>query len=113
MSRFYRREVLRGLGVAIALPAFESQCMAQPKMRGAAKRFVCVSPSYGMNPAGFFPEQTGADEVPPHLLVYARVGRAVRLPAVLVVELARPPDVVHVHLARAHLQPRAPCWVRM
>ena len=44
----------------------------------------------------------GADEVPLYLLAYARVGRAVRLPAVRMVERARPPDVVHVHLARAH-----------
>ena len=68
MSRFYRREFLRGLGIAIALPAFESRCVAQPKMGSAAKRFVCVSPSYGMNPAGFFPEQTGSDYQMPALL---------------------------------------------
>ncbi len=68
MSRFYRREFLRGLGIAIALPTFESRCAAQPKTGGAAKRFVCVAPTYGMNPAGFFPEQAGADYEMPHLL---------------------------------------------
>ena len=36
-----------------------------------------------------------------YLLAYARVGCAVCLPAVLVVERVRPRDVVHVHLTRA------------
>ena len=57
-----RRNFLRGLGVALALPAFESLHAANDnKSHAHAKRFVCVSPNYGMNPGGFFPENTGRD----------------------------------------------------
>ncbi|MEC9352454.1 MAG: DUF1552 domain-containing protein, partial [Planctomycetota bacterium] len=62
-----RRNFLRGLGACIALPALES-LPAAPSATAAAKRFVCVSPAYGMNPGGFFPEQTGADYALPTLL---------------------------------------------
>ena len=58
MSSFNRRNFLRGAGVSLALPALESVHGA-PAQTAAAKRFVCVAPSYGMNPGGFFPEQTG------------------------------------------------------
>ena len=37
-------------------------------MENVARRFVCVSPNYGMNPGGFFPEQTGANYEMPRLL---------------------------------------------
>lgn len=63
-----RRNFLRGLGVAIALPAFESLPAATNRRESVAKRFVCVSPGYGMNPGGFFPEKTGADYAMPLLL---------------------------------------------
>jgi hypothetical protein len=64
-----RRNFLRGLGVSIALPAFDSLHAAnESKSSANAKRFVCVSPNYGMNPGGFFPEQTGADYATPLLL---------------------------------------------
>lgn len=57
-----RRSFLRGLGVSIALPAFDSLHAETKKTSStAAQRFVCVSPNYGMNPGGFFPEDTGAD----------------------------------------------------
>ncbi len=62
-----RRAFLRAGSVCLALPAFESLYGAdesQPK----AKRFLCVAPTYGMNPGGFFPQQTGADYVMPRLL---------------------------------------------
>ena len=62
-----RRNFLRGLGACIALPALESLPAAASEP-AAAKRFVCVSPAYGMNPGGFFPEQTGADYALPALL---------------------------------------------
>jgi hypothetical protein len=64
-----RRHFLRGLGVSIALPAFESLLSAtETKRSRTAKRFVCVSPNYGMNPGGFFPEKTGTDYAMPSLL---------------------------------------------
>ncbi len=69
MTRTNRRHFLRGLGVGIALPAFESLYAATAVSGNvAAKRFVCVSPNYGMNPGGFFPEQSGADYEMPLLL---------------------------------------------
>ena len=69
MIELDRRNFLRGLGASIALPAFDSLHAASESKSGAnAKRFVCVSPYYGMNPGGFFPEQTGADYAMPLLL---------------------------------------------
>jgi hypothetical protein len=69
MNKFDRRHFLRGIGVSIALPALDSLHAANESGSPAnAKRFVCVSPNYGMNPGGFFPEQTGADYVMPLLL---------------------------------------------
>jgi hypothetical protein len=69
MCEHDRRNFLRGLGVSIALPAFDSLQAANEKRSSTnAKRFVCVSPSYGMNPAGFFPKNTGADYETPTLL---------------------------------------------
>lgn len=62
MKRVQRRHFLRGLGVSIALPAFDSlRAAADTRSSANAKRFVCVSPTYGMNPGGFFPEKTGAE----------------------------------------------------
>ncbi|MCP4508378.1 MAG: DUF1552 domain-containing protein [Fuerstiella sp.] len=64
-----RRRFLRGLGVSIALPAFASLRAANDDLAGGkAKRFVCVAPNYGMNPGGFFPQETGADYEMPRLL---------------------------------------------
>jgi hypothetical protein len=51
------------------LPAFDSLHAAnESKSIANAKRFVCVSPNYGMNPGGFFPEQTADDYAMPRLL---------------------------------------------
>ena len=66
---FKRRQFLRGLGVSVALPAFASlRAAADNTSGGRAKRFVCVAPNYGMNPGGFFPQETGADYQMPRLL---------------------------------------------
>ena len=62
-----RRSFLRAGSVCLALPAFES-LYGVGESRPKAKRFLCVAPTYGMNPGGFFPEQTGADYVMPRLL---------------------------------------------
>ena len=63
-----RRHFLRGLGgVCLALPSFES-LQGTELNASKAKRFVCVSPNYGMHPSGFFPEKTGDDYVMPKLL---------------------------------------------
>lgn len=69
MKNLDRRRFLRGLGVSIALPAFESLHAANEFSSGAsAKHFVCVAPNYGMYHGGFFPEQTGTDYILPSLL---------------------------------------------
>jgi hypothetical protein len=66
---FPRRDVLRGLGTAIALPGFRSLgAESERKNTRPVKRFVCVSPNYGMNPGGFFPKETGSDYEMPDLL---------------------------------------------
>ena len=69
MTEFHRRHFLRGLGACIALPAFESLHAAGGETpAGKPKRFVCVSPNYGMYPGGFFPEESGNDYTMPPLL---------------------------------------------
>ena len=67
MKTLTRRNLLRGVGVSIVLPAFAS-LSAEETNTNSAKRFVCVSPNYGMYPGGFFPENVGADYVMPPLL---------------------------------------------
>ena len=67
MNSINRRNFLRGVGVSLALPSLES-LQAATGANPAARRFVCVSPNYGMNPGGFFPEQTGANYTLPTLL---------------------------------------------
>lgn len=62
MNTNSRRNFLRGMGAALALPIFESlSARGNSAVTSKATRFVCVSPSYGMNPEGFFPSQTGSD----------------------------------------------------
>ena len=69
MTGLPRRDILRGLGVAFALPGFASLRADSDKTSdGSLKRFVCVSPNYGMNPGGFFPTETGSDYEMPSLL---------------------------------------------
>ena len=67
MNTLNRRNFLRGVGVSLALPSLES-LHAATAPKSSARRFVCVSPNYGMNPGGFFPEQTGSDYAMPTLL---------------------------------------------
>ncbi len=67
MNSINRRNFLRGVGVSLALPSLES-LHAATGHKSTAQRFVCVATNYGMNPGGFFPEQTGADYVMPTLL---------------------------------------------
>lgn len=64
-----RRTFLKGAGVSIALPSFEafSETPAT-KAADSAKRFVCVSPNYGVYPGNFFPKETGRDYDLPELL---------------------------------------------
>jgi hypothetical protein len=68
MNDLNRRTFLRGLGVSMALPAFESFGRQSTSTAAKATRFVCVAPNYGMYPGGFFPAETGTDYVMPSLL---------------------------------------------
>ena len=67
MSHPDRRTFLRGVGVSLALPALETLATT-PDKNPPSRRFVCVSPNYGMYPGGFFPEQTGSGYEMPSLL---------------------------------------------
>ena len=63
-ARIHRRTVLKGAGVALALPMFESMLplatAAEAKAR-PIKRMVCLSNNYGVYPQAFFPEGGGRD----------------------------------------------------
>ena len=67
-----KRTFLRGIGVSLALPAFESLgANNSPSTTGeapAAKRFVCVAPTYGVYPGGFYPSSAGSDYEMPEVL---------------------------------------------
>ena len=70
-NAFTRRTVLKGAGVALALPLFESmlprQGLAASTVR-PAKRMICLSNNYGVYQKAFFPSQAGNDyELPPTL----------------------------------------------
>ena len=67
MNPINRRNFLKGVGVSLALPSLES-LQAATGAKPAARRFVCVSSNYGMNPGGFFRERTGANYTLPTLL---------------------------------------------
>jgi hypothetical protein len=58
-----RRHFLKGLGVVLAIPAFESlnTGFAATTQSGNPKRLVCVGNHLGFWPGGFFPETSGKD----------------------------------------------------
>ena len=66
-----RRNTLRGAGVALALPIFESK-LSRAKTPGSTdtpiKRLICLTNNYGVYQKSFFPEKSGTDyELPPTL----------------------------------------------
>ena len=82
-SKIDRRQFLRGSSASLALPMFESRTsvVAGDQDGGHesereslhAKRFVCVSPDYGVYPDAFFPEDSGRDyEMPKTLKMMER-----------------------------------------
>ena len=82
-NKIDRRQFLRSSSVGLALPMFESGTSVvagdQDRERESeleslhAKRFVCVSPDYGVYPDAFFPEDSGRDyEMPKTLKVMER-----------------------------------------
>jgi hypothetical protein len=74
MPKLHRRTLLRGAGVALALPLLDAM---KPVSRAAARaaaapkrRMVCINTPLGVHPAYFFPEQTGRDyQLSPYLEV--------------------------------------------
>ncbi|MFP6619741.1 MAG: DUF1552 domain-containing protein [Pirellulaceae bacterium] len=71
-DQFGRRRFLRGVGLSLAIPALESlrpgNTEAAAGDRSKARNFVCVAPDYGLNPEGFFPQQTGDQYTMPNSL---------------------------------------------
>ena len=67
-----RRRFLRGVGLSLAIPALESlrpgRTEAAEGDPPAARNFICVAPDYGLNPEGFFPQQTGDQYAMPNSL---------------------------------------------
>lgn len=65
-SRLPRRTVLKGLGVALALPWLEAmtpvlQAADGPTAGGVPRRLVAIQPNMGIMPQLFFPEKAGRD----------------------------------------------------
>ena len=67
-----RRRFLRGVGLSLAIPALESLRSGKTEAAEgdppAARNFICVAPDYGLNPEGFFPQQTGDQYAMPNSL---------------------------------------------
>jgi hypothetical protein len=78
MSRPTRRTVLKGLGVALALPWLEAMAPVAHAADGPAaaavpRRIVAIQPNMGIMPQLFFPEQAGRDyTLSPYLEKLAR-----------------------------------------
>lgn len=71
-----RRTVLKGTGVTLALPVFESTLQRANAADGTVqpvKRMVCLSNNYGVYQKAFFPDKDGRDyKLPPTLLPLAK-----------------------------------------
>jgi len=68
---FDRRQFLRGAGISLTLPMFESlsrPAFATLSDAGRAQRFVCMAPDYGIYPGGFFPTEPGSNYAMPPVL---------------------------------------------
>lgn len=67
-NTLHRRNLLRGAGVALALPFLESNCpvatAAVKDNNDRPRRLVCVGNHLGFYPGNFFPKTSGKDYVP-------------------------------------------------
>ena len=63
-SNSSRRQFLRGAGIALSLPFFESFTVANPAAEKSPRRLVCVGNHLGFFPGNFFPNESGNDYVP-------------------------------------------------
>lgn len=59
-----RRRFLKGTGVALSLPAFESLAAGSSTEERAPRRLVCVGNHLGFYPGNFFPKTSGKDYEP-------------------------------------------------
>ena len=69
-TRFSRRKLLRGTGVAITLPLLESMApvCAQSANAEAPRRMICINNTLGLHTPNLFPTQAGRDyEMTPYL----------------------------------------------
>ncbi|MCC9601908.1 DUF1552 domain-containing protein [Stieleria sp. JC731] len=67
MSRFDRRNLLRGAGVAIALPLLESQAFGNATNK-PKRRLVAIDVALGLHAANIIPQQSGRDYQSPTYL---------------------------------------------
>ncbi|MEM6688678.1 MAG: DUF1552 domain-containing protein [Planctomycetota bacterium] len=63
-SNLNRRQLLRGTGIALSLPAFESIASGNPNSDKSPRRLVCVGNHLGFYPGNFFPKETGKNYLP-------------------------------------------------
>lgn len=63
-SPIKRRQFLRGAGVALSLPVFESTARAAANAEEFPRRLVCVGNHLGFYPGNFFPQESGKAYVP-------------------------------------------------
>jgi hypothetical protein len=70
-----RRQFLRGVGVAIALPFLESAAPAAPRSAGPKRRIVAIDVGLGLHAPNFIPKQAGRDYEP---TTYLKLLSAVR-----------------------------------
>ena len=68
ISRFGRRQVLRGAGIALTLPSLESAARASSGEADSLRRVVCVGNHLGFYPGNFFPGSEGMDYDAPSTL---------------------------------------------
>ena len=63
-SHTNRRHFLRGTGIALSLPIFESFAFGNSAALESPRRLVCVGNHLGFYPGNFFPRAAGKDYVP-------------------------------------------------
>ena len=74
VMKLHRRTLLRGAGVAIALPLLDAMTLRTSAGKETApsvkRRMVCINTPLGLHPPAFFPEKAGKDyELSPYLEV--------------------------------------------
>lgn len=72
MQQIHRRTILRGAGVALALPVLESTATAATEAKPQRRRIVAIDIGLGLHAPNIIPEQSGRDyEAPAYLKLLA------------------------------------------